>query len=77
MVADLTGLPMANASLLDESTACAEAMTLCYRSTKRNVFLADPMLHPQNTALLHTRAEYELNFLISLYSSFLPELTLN
>uniref|UniRef100_A0A914VN68 Glycine cleavage system P protein n=1 Tax=Plectus sambesii TaxID=2011161 RepID=A0A914VN68_9BILA len=57
MIADLTGLPTSNASLLDESTACAEAMTLCYRSTKRNVFLADPMLHPQNTALLHTRAE--------------------
>lgn len=51
-------MKVANASLLDEATACAEAMTLCYRASngKRAGFLADERLHPQNLALLKTRA---------------------
>uniref|UniRef100_A0A915EM84 glycine dehydrogenase (aminomethyl-transferring) n=1 Tax=Ditylenchus dipsaci TaxID=166011 RepID=A0A915EM84_9BILA len=57
MITDLTGLDVANASLLDESTACAEAMCLAVRATKRNVFLYDEQLHPQNIALLKTRAD--------------------
>jgi glycine dehydrogenase len=59
MVADLTGLPIAGASLLDESTAAAEAMSLCRRvakSTSRR-FIVDANCHPQTIAVLHTRAE--------------------
>src|SRR6266545_3249344 len=59
MVADLTGLPIANASLLDESTAAAEAMTLARRSSKvkSNVFVVDADTHPQTLAVIETRAE--------------------
>ncbi len=56
LVADLTGLPVAGASLLDEATAAAEAMAMCHRSTRRPVFLADRHLHPQTLAVLGTRA---------------------
>jgi glycine dehydrogenase len=59
MVADLTGLTTASASLLDEATAAAEAMTLCRRvskSTSRR-FIADAGCHPQTLAVLATRAE--------------------
>jgi len=58
MVADLTGLPVANASLLDEATAAAEAMTMAERSAKskaRGFFVADD-LHPQTIAVIRTRA---------------------
>ncbi len=59
MVADLTGLPVANASLLDEPTAAAEAMTLLRRATKSDspVFVVDADTHPQTLAVLQTRAE--------------------
>jgi glycine dehydrogenase len=60
MVCDLTGLEIANASLLDEATACAEAMTMCHAlkgNSRRNVFLAAPDCHPQNLEVLHTRAK--------------------
>ncbi|GIW24948.1 aminomethyl-transferring glycine dehydrogenase [Meiothermus sp.] len=59
MVADLTGLDIANASLLDEATAAAEAMAVAQRSCKepRKVFFADKNLHPQTLAVLQTRAE--------------------
>jgi glycine dehydrogenase len=60
MVSDLTGLPIANASLLDEATAAAEAMTMFYRTTKdrtRNIFFAAQDCHPQTLAVLQTRAE--------------------
>ena len=59
MVCDLTGLEVANASLLDEATACAEAMTMAYRSSKSKskVFFVDRDCHPQNIAVLRTRAE--------------------
>ena len=59
MVCDLTGLEIANASLLDEATAAAEAMTLCRRSTQHpgNVFFVDAECHPQTIAVAATRAE--------------------
>ena len=59
MVCDLTGLEIANASLLDEATACAEAMTMAQRvaKTKMKAFFVDENCHPQNIALMQTRAE--------------------
>jgi len=59
MCADLTGMEIANASLLDEATAAAEAMTLAKRSakSKSNTFLVAGDTHPQTLDLLQTRAE--------------------
>ena len=58
MVADLTALPVAGASLLDEATAAAEAMTLARRAAGRgSIFLADADCLPQTLAVLRTRAE--------------------
>ena len=60
MVSDLTGLPIANASMLDEATAAAEAMTLARRNSKANdeaVFFVDENVHPQTKAVLQTRAK--------------------
>ena len=58
MIADLTALPVAGASLLDEATAAAEAMTLARRAAGRgHIFLADADCLPQTLAVLHTRAE--------------------
>jgi glycine dehydrogenase len=58
MVADLTGLPLSNASLLDEATAAAEALMLCFEATKgrhKAVFAAQDC-HPQTLAVIRTRA---------------------
>ncbi|HJY95915.1 MAG TPA: glycine dehydrogenase (aminomethyl-transferring), partial [Streptosporangiaceae bacterium] len=58
MICDLTALDVANASLLDEASAAAEAMTLTFRaSSKRTVFLADADCLPQTLDVLRTRAE--------------------
>ena len=59
MVADLTGLEIANASMLDEGTAAAEAMTLMQRAnrSKSNRVAVDADLYPQTAAVLATRAE--------------------
>ena len=65
-VCDLTGLPIANASMLDEGTAAAEAMTLARRSFKGSeeaVFLIDQNVHPQTRAVIATRAK-PLNIVI-------------
>ena len=58
MVCDLTGMPMANASMLDEATAAAEAMTLAKRSvkSKSNVFVVAGDCHPQTIEVIQTRA---------------------
>lgn len=60
MISDLTGLPIANASMLDEATAAAEAMTLARRASKLPddaIFLIDKGLHPQTRAVVETRAK--------------------
>lgn len=61
MVMDFTGMEMANASLLDEGTAAAEAMTLSKRSVKRNKsesYFVDENCHPQTINVIKTRANY-------------------
>ena len=60
MVMDLTGMEIANASLLDEATASAEAMTLCKRAgkSKSDVFFVADDVHPQTIEVVKTRAHY-------------------
>ena len=58
LITELTGLPVANASLLDEGTAAAEAMILAYNNSKnKNIFIVDSEVFPQTLAVLETRAE--------------------
>jgi glycine dehydrogenase len=59
MIADLTGLPLANASLLDEATAAAEAMAMCksIAEGKRSAFFVSADCHPQTIAVVQTRAK--------------------
>lgn len=59
MVADLTGLAVANASLLDEATAAAEAMAMCYNAATdkdKTTFLVSSNVHPQTIGVLNTRS---------------------
>ena len=62
MVSDVTGMAIANASMLDEATAAAEAMTLAHRMTRSGsdssgIFLVDADCHPQTIEVIRTRAE--------------------
>ncbi len=59
MISDLTGLEVANASLLDEATACAEAMAMAQRvsKSKAKAFFVDRDSHPQNIDVIRTRAK--------------------
>ncbi len=75
MVCDLTGMPIANASMLDEATAAAEAMTLAKRSvkSKSNVFLVAGDCHPQTIEVIQTRAKpLGIEVKVSTASSTLP-----
>ncbi|MCL1078636.1 glycine dehydrogenase (aminomethyl-transferring) [Parashewanella spongiae] len=60
MIIDLTGMELANASLLDEATAAAEAMSFCRRAgrSKSNLFFVADDVHPQTLNVLQTRAHY-------------------
>lgn len=57
MVVDMTGLEIANASLLDEATAAAEAVSLCFRHNKRRKFYVDAKINRQALEVVRTRAE--------------------
>ena len=57
LITELTGLSVANASLLDEGTAAAEAMILAHSSSKKNIFLVDKEIFPQTLRVLETRAK--------------------
>ncbi|MEM1425084.1 MAG: glycine dehydrogenase (aminomethyl-transferring), partial [Cyanobacteria bacterium P01_H01_bin.130] len=74
MVADLTGMDIANASLLDEGTAAAEAMSLAYGACKvkgANRFLVDEQCHPQVLEVLKTRARpLEIELVIGPWREF-------
>jgi glycine dehydrogenase len=61
MITDLTGMDLANASMLDEGTAAAEAMAMSKRQQKRNTsdnFIVDENIHPQTLAIIQTRAKH-------------------
>merc|ERR1712232_424646 len=68
MVCDMTGMNFANASLLDESTACAEAMAFCVKHSKlkkNNNFFISNDLFPQNISVMKTRAEsLDINIIV-------------
>lgn len=55
LVSEMTGLDVANASLLDEGTAAAEAMSLCYRHNKRKKIFVSQNIHPQTLSVVDTR----------------------
>jgi len=77
MVCDLTGMAIANASMLDEATAAAEAMTLAKRSvkSKSNVFLVSGDCHPQTIEVIKTRAApLGIEVKLSTVSETLPHL---
>ncbi|SFC12533.1 glycine dehydrogenase [Polaromonas sp. OV174] len=77
MVCDLTGMAVANASMLDEATAAAEAMTLAKRSvkSKSNVFLVAGDCHPQTIEVMQTRAKpLGIEIKVSTAGATLPQL---
>ena len=75
-VSDLTGLPVANASLLDEGTAAAEAMTMFFGAArgKRDLFFVDARCHPQTIAVVQQRAEPQgIRVEVGDWEAFAPE----
>ncbi len=78
MVASLTGLPIANASLLDEATAAAEAMMMARQIAERKSgsFFVEASCHPQILAVLRTRAKsLGITLEVGTFESFAPETT--
>src|SRR5438876_9854035 len=77
MICDLTGLEIANASLLDEATAAAEAMMMCHRlkhEEGRNVFFMSQNCHPQNIAVVQTRARaLDIQVIVGDHRVFAPD----
>jgi glycine dehydrogenase len=75
MISDLTGLPLANSSLLDEATAAAEAMAMFFREVKkdnRNIFFVSERCHPQTVDVLKTRsAPFGIELVIGDHQSFI------
>lgn len=74
MVASLTGLPVANASLLDEGTAAAEAVSMCRNTRpKANTFFVADTCHPQTISVIRTRAAWQgVNIVIGDWTAFDP-----
>ncbi|KAI8853528.1 glycine cleavage system P-protein [Chytridium lagenaria] len=73
MVEDLTGLPIANASLLDEGTAAAEAMLICFSAynRKKDVFFVDEKVFPQTIECIKTRAQgFGIKVVVGKYEEF-------
>jgi glycine cleavage system P protein (glycine dehydrogenase) len=75
MIMDLTGMEIANASMLDEGTSAAEAMTLCLRQRPRrsqaNTFFVSQLCHPQTIAIVQTRAEpLGINVMVGDHASY-------
>ncbi len=72
MVSDLTGLPISNASLLDEGTAAAEAMNMFFRKSKKgSTFLVDSECHPQTIEIIKTRADaLNIKIIVENHSKF-------
>ena len=77
MVADLTGLEVANASLLDEATAAAEAMTMCHAlqgRDSRSTFFVSDTCHPQTIAVVQTRAvPLGIEVIVGNHTKFSPD----
>jgi glycine dehydrogenase len=75
MCSDLTGLPVSNASLLDEATAAAEAMAMTFAvgRRKKTDFFVSSLVHPQTIALIKTRAEgFGINVIVGDHKTFKP-----
>ncbi|KAG0242662.1 hypothetical protein BGW41_003765 [Actinomortierella wolfii] len=73
MVTDLTGMSISNASLLDEGTAAAEAMIMCWTATnkKKGTFFVDENCHPQTISVVQTRAEaFNINVVVGDFRNF-------
>lgn len=73
MCSDITGLPVANASLLDEATAAAEAMAMCFNISrkKKTTFFVSELVHPQTIDLVKTRAEgFGINIIVGDHAAF-------
>ena len=72
MISDLTGLPISNASLLDEGTAAAEAMNMFFRKSRNgSIFLIDSECHPQTIEIIKTRADaLNIKIIVQSHSEF-------